>query len=350
MAVKKSRKTPVRRRARTIQKNIGKGQNININIDQSKRTTKKGTTQPAPQRQPQVISTFTPTQAPPPIFNISPPSSNAFDTAVRDTQRGKVHEPNELEKPKPKEKEPENEEVVELAPVEPMQRRAPKSNIVEIANTQRERTVLEGRYNEPMTITLMNQRRDQEEAEPEVPIIPFEGEGQQLDPETADYPKLSNKALALYRQEIFSSQVKPQINPTPTKPQIQPTPKKPQIQPQQEISPEIIEKSKYADYINGLGKEELRAEAEKKGVDVKGKKKQQVRDILLGKKENFKLEPLPEEKQVANIEEEKQKRIAKIQGMSWNNLKREASRRGVKYPQTGTDKEKLKQILIESEN
>ncbi len=111
MAVKKPRKprakkAPTKRIIKS-QSNIGKGPNININIDQSKRTKKSGVA--APQRQPQIISTFTPVQAPAPIYNFPLPTNlNPFETVVRATQKPKIQENNELEKPKPKEPEPED--------------------------------------------------------------------------------------------------------------------------------------------------------------------------------------------------------------------------------------------------
>lgn len=111
MAAKKvAKKKPIiRKRARTVQKNVGKGPNININIDQSKKTTRKTTSQAQP-KQPHIISTYTPTMAPPPPafipFPFPTPNLNPFESVVRETQKAKAtEEPNELEKPKPKPRE-----------------------------------------------------------------------------------------------------------------------------------------------------------------------------------------------------------------------------------------------------
>ena len=102
------KKAPVRKRGRNILKNVGKGPNININIDQSKRSTKKSIGQTSQPRQPSVISTFTPVMGPPSFipFPIPTPNLNPFDNVVKETQKAKIkEEPNGLEKPKPKEKE-----------------------------------------------------------------------------------------------------------------------------------------------------------------------------------------------------------------------------------------------------
>jgi hypothetical protein len=123
---KTAKKKPLvrKKRARTIQKNVGKGPNININIDQSKRSTKKSIGQTSQPRHPSVISTFTPMGAPSPSyipFPLPTPNLNPFESVVKETQKGKVkEEPNDLEKPKPKEPEEErqNEEYPNVTMVE----------------------------------------------------------------------------------------------------------------------------------------------------------------------------------------------------------------------------------------
>lgn len=122
---KTTKKKPVvRKRGRNILKNVGKGPNININIDQSKKSTKKSIGQTSQPRHPSVISTFTPMGAPSPSyipFPLPTPNLNPFESVVKETQKGKVkEEPNDLEKPKPREPEEErqNEEYPNVTMVE----------------------------------------------------------------------------------------------------------------------------------------------------------------------------------------------------------------------------------------
>lgn len=127
----KVKKTKIKKtKARVIQKAKGKGPNININIDQSKRGGKQ---EPA-QRQPQIITSFTPQYLPPPppqpYFNFPMPGpyNNPFESAVRNTQ-ARINEPtnNELEKPKPKEKETVDESVSFM----PVEQPKPKTAVIE---------------------------------------------------------------------------------------------------------------------------------------------------------------------------------------------------------------------------
>ncbi len=125
----------------------------------------------------------------------------------------------------------------------------------------------------------------------------------------------------------------------------------------EETTPETVNKetskidvkSEYEKYIDSIykDKEKLKEEAELKGIDVKGKSRKQVRDILLGKTENFKLETLPEEKQIMNAEEERKKRIAIIENMTWQKLQSEAKAKGIKY-QKGIKQPELKKLLIDN--
>lgn len=94
---KVAKRKVVIKRVKTVQKAKGRGPNININIDQSKRTTRKTTSQAQP-RQPQVISTITPSYIP---FPFPTPNLNPFENVIRETQKASVKpEQNELEKPK----------------------------------------------------------------------------------------------------------------------------------------------------------------------------------------------------------------------------------------------------------
>jgi hypothetical protein len=365
------KKPLVKKRAKTILKNIGKGPNININIDQSKRSTKKSIGQTSQPRQPQVISTFTPSGAPPQVnipFFQPTQNSNPFESTVKDTQKAKIHEePNELEKPKPKEKEPEenNHEVFEMA-TQTDKLPEGKTSLIEIANQPRERISL-GNGSNVMTISNYNHEHQAEDKQVKK-FQPFQGEGNKLSDEPI---RLLPTQLRLYRQEKYREDQ--QIQPPPEKKEIQPAPKKKEINnfldqdqyeqykkltkkyhraeqlPVQEINKEPTElelKSEYEKVVNGLNKDQLRLEAERRDIDVKGKSLKQVRNILLGKQDDFKLEPPPEEKQMANLQEERQKRIERINGMSINQLRREASSKGIKYENKGKVKEKLRELLL----
>ena len=98
------------------QRKTGQGHNINIKIDQSKRsnTTKREPTQ-KPQA-PQIITTFTPQMAPPPpayqpMPFYSQPPQNPFYAAIQSTQAPNIkEEPNELERPRPREEAPQRED------------------------------------------------------------------------------------------------------------------------------------------------------------------------------------------------------------------------------------------------
>lgn len=382
MAVKKTRKpkakrAPIRRITKS-QSNIGKGPNININIDQSKRTKKSGA---APQRQPQIISTYTPVQAPAPIYNFPLPTNlNPFESVVRETQKASIKpESNELEKPKEKENEAKvkNNEVFEMATQTNPIPEITSENVVVENKPTKGKINLGGKSN---VMTFSEFSKENKKAE--IPYESFKSEGQQL---SDVHLKLTPKQLRNYRKGFYEEELKKtQIQRPPEEQVIQAPPENQEIaeylQPDrndferykqltgdykkaEENTPstplkeekerkeksEVEIKSEYEKYIDSIykDKEKLRQEAEEKGINVQGKSRKQVRDILLGKQEDFKLAPLPLEKKIANIEEEKQKRIAIIEGMSWQKLQSEAKRRGVAFKK-GIKQQELRQLLIDN--
>jgi hypothetical protein len=173
-----------------------------------------------------------------------------------------------------------------------------------------------------MTIHDINDNDEIKAQQEKIQFEPFQGEGNQL---SDIHLKLTQEQLRKHRQEIFQQPEKKEIQPPPEKKEIQDIvvnnndlenykqltkeyaeAEKEFKQAQKEQKTELEKKNEYEKYIDSIynDKEKLKEEAELKGIDVKGKSIKQVRDILLGKQEDFKLEPLPEEKQIANIQEE----------------------------------------------
>jgi hypothetical protein len=207
----KQKKVVKQKKARVIQKNKGRGPNININIDQSKKTTRaKGSSL----QKPQIITTVLPSQAPPPPpapFNFPLPTNlNPFDTVVKATQKeSEIKQPNELEKPKPKEKEKEtsdDESVFEMQPkatvkkdIQPKYQHVdlreleqeyeaytkamkvePKIELTQKLDESRIRTPIE-RGSTIMTIQDLGKPKEKKNVQPS--FEPFKGKGNVLDPD-----------------------------------------------------------------------------------------------------------------------------------------------------------------------
>jgi hypothetical protein len=362
MTVKKKQVKSPRKRGRPVrakQSNIGKGPNININIDQSKRSTKKAPSQP--QRAPQIISTVTPSYVP---FPLPTQNNNPFDSVVKETQKKVVKEENELEKPKPKTKEEEPINA-DLFNIEPLEQPAPKPknkknieiqtepledgpllydvpmkknkeiNIVEMSEGSRRSSPLETKSS-VMTIADLNNKGEEAKEKPKIEMFP--GEGKQL---SDVHLKLTPKQLRQFYRESYqeiqpppkqkdiTNFMEPSENDFEQYKQLTQEFKKAEKATQEEKPKEddaLEEKTKYEKYIRTLNKEKLKEEADKKGIDVKGKSIKQVRNSLLGIEEEFKLEPLSEEKQMINIQEEKRK---KFEAMTNNKLEKLLEDKGI---------------------
>lgn len=362
-----------------MQINKGKGPNININIDQSKRTTRRPAQQ-QPLRQSAPTNTITPIYMPSPqptILNQAPPPSNPFHQVVQQTQP-KKEQTNELERPKPKEPidplDEENHQFISMvttgtdadkatqtpagkpydinfalklaneAPA-PKPKETPKPkrsrnlpafedpllkqlkersaaplpfqkdeevSIGEIANTHREPIAINDARSAIMTIDqLLNKEPKKEREEKKVEIIPFSGQGERLGGKSQEELKRDGMLYSKLTREPEKKEIFPLV----AKPTIEST---------------ITPKKTYENLVLEMNKEELRAEAEMKGINVKGKNQQQVRDILLGKKEdikNFKMvEPTEEVTRLKKAEA----RSRDVNILGSNELKRLAGLNGIK--------------------
>lgn len=331
------KKTPAKKtRKATIQRT---GHNINIKLDQSKRSIRTGASAP---RQPQIISTFTPVQAPAPIYNFPLPTNlNPFESVLRETQKPKIQEKNELEKPKPKEEEQEQEDdsIFHLGDFE-----------TKVKRKQQERDEMELMRNEDF------------DAPPKKPLLLMDKDMQAA---IISRPKERREREEMGQEDILSHANRERKNNTP----LQEEQKK--VNEKQNLltvfQPKTKEKTGGSNImtlqkLNEPPSEERRMNKEFNafagggnmlgGDGIMGRlNREEMRKKRLESldKEKYSIEPLESFKSPETNKEEKELEDyrAYLKGFSIQGLRTEAKKQKLKYPKT-TSKQELFNLLIDN--